>query len=253
MAIPFLNNTHGFGTLPLTVMSDKYPSINVCENQRTCLTKSSSLNNLNCSFGNARPAVELRWYIQHEGYTETVEGTQSNVTDGKFTFTSVLTMQSGYVFKEPLTHLVCEARGLAVGANVVESSLYIDNPSEWNDIVSINKQYQINTEAEMPCVEHGKPSTLIWEKTIEDVTELLIFSVDGEQQVNKATPSWRVNDIGDLILSQVDLTSEGTYTCKYFDGTFFGASAIIVTVLGKCDLYWRFESNECGSLAKKTS
>ncbi|XP_071849787.1 uncharacterized protein [Apostichopus japonicus] len=218
-------------TVQIIVMSDKYPRINVCGNQRNCLIKSSSLNNLNCSFENARPAVELRWYIQHEGYTETVEGTQSYISDGKFTFTSVLTMQSGYVFKEPLTHLVCEARGLAVGANVVESSVYIDNPSEWNDIVSINKQYQINTEAQLLCVEHGIPYTYIWEKTIADVTELLIFSVDGKQHVNKATPSWRVNDIGDLILSEVDLTSEGTYTCKYFDGMFFGASATIVTVL----------------------
>ncbi|XP_071848568.1 uncharacterized protein [Apostichopus japonicus] len=225
-----ISETHLVVVYAHATCEEEFPLINYCKGQNTCLVDFDSFQRLSCSFGCTEPAVELRWYIKHEGYKETIVVNDTEESDGTLTIHISSTEINKYI-REPLTQLVCEARGPAIGTRVLQSSIFIDNSDGWQSNGGTTKYYQINSRAILSCGENTEPSTFIWEKITGNKTEVFLFH-DGERQhLLIENSQWYATERSTLVVKQVDITSEGIYRCKFYDGENYGTYEITLIVL----------------------
>ncbi|XP_071849004.1 uncharacterized protein [Apostichopus japonicus] len=205
------------------------PLISYCGSQNTCLVDSDKFEFLSCSLECSRPAIELTFYIKHEGYNETIEVNSTGESGTAIIVTSSFEMNK-YV-KDPLTQFVCEARGPALGTRVLQSTIFIDKSNGWDYNGATTKYYTINSRAILPCAENSEPATFIWEKITGHNRGLIMFTESGRQHISTADSQRYVNERFALVLQQVDLTDEGKYRCKIFDGEHYSVYEQTVTVL----------------------
>ncbi|XP_071820855.1 uncharacterized protein [Apostichopus japonicus] len=208
----------------------EFPLINYCKGQTTCLVDFDSFQRLGCSFGCTEPAVELRWYIKHVGYNETISVNDTEESNGTLTI-FMSSIEINKYIEEPLTQLVCEARGAAIGTRVLQASIFIDNSDGWESNGGNTKYYQINSRAILLCGENTEPSTFIWEKITGNKTEVVMFYDGDRQHLPIGNSQWYATERSTLVVKQVDITSEGIYRCKLYDGENYGAYEITLIVL----------------------
>lgn len=209
----------------------EYPLIDLCHGKNTCLIDSKNLNSLTCSLDCSGQFVELGWYIKQGKSNETILAKASTELSGSGIKT-VLKFETANFSKVGLTRIVCKARGPGLGTRVLQSLVLVDNTSNWNDIGHASKYYGINSQAILPCAVDSKPFIYIWEKSSGEVNDLVVFGENGKQYFNDQTSSFSVTGAGSLVVQNVQLESEGTYRCKFFDGTIYGIIKQTVTVLG---------------------
>ncbi|KAJ8050840.1 NLR family CARD domain-containing protein 4 [Holothuria leucospilota] len=187
-----------------------------------CFHEINSPTNLLCSVQNARPTVKLQWV------TRTTSGDRNisyefSTTHGETWFTSSALTTKVFYFSSHMALHACMAKSLPGVLDYEKVMVLVyKGKVDLSSVKPIKKNEELNSRLELPCSDDDV-GFLIWKKNAKGLSEtfdeILLYSIlIGESYTQMLVADVNVEENGVLVVPQLRLEHEGTYSCFYGNG-----------------------------------
>ncbi|KAJ8048550.1 hypothetical protein HOLleu_00905 [Holothuria leucospilota] len=212
------------------------PHIDGCNpEEQFCFKVMKNFSELSCSVNNARPSVDLGWYMRTIS-TDYLLNFERNVTFENFLYTTfVKTMYNMNTYRNVV--YVCKSVSHPVLLKNEYSLVLIQNGlKKVEEIVPATIYAERSTSIDLPCTNQDA-LYLLWRKTgPNNHSEDLIHTVSVYNSLFTKFYSHKylLENQRSLRIKEVDITDEGLYTCTFGDGISESVVTFTLQVYGKC-------------------
>lgn len=192
------------------------PTVENCFQNELCLVQ-NHVDVLQCVVGGANPPAKLSWLLLTTGDNEIQLSTNNNILseEGSITFRTISNVSLVPNAKNAtyLSLYSCRA-SYAPYDTSYEKEVLLDWSPDETEYDSKSKYYyfEINSQAKLVCSNRDKRAAYLWKKQSKMKFEAIAYrSPDHGNAIN--TDTYSVNELGDLIIHNVNTNTEGNYSC----------------------------------------
>lgn len=208
--------------------------------ESACFRTLEDNNKVTCFVLNARPVIEIAWYIRTNGGDELVmDQTYSLISNPNGTFSTITTTTVKNSFQQSLTltMFVCKPKARTNVNNFTESTLLIEHGMQSQPTYSNSEYFERFSTMTLTCGDKNNLLYLVWRRHSKDPHgEYMIVTSTGKRKYTIQSDVPVVDETGALIVHNVDIEHEDRYSCLYSDGITDNITYYDVWVYGKCQI-----------------